>query len=120
MGEIRPSHPCFILLLYTLDNRGSFLTLGLPVASRQMAPSRQERRKEERAAAKRAPAQSGAAGASAARTNVHVNPGGDDWKTQEEDPAVGPGGCCYEYCTTLRGAIDRAGSAGATVRTRAR
>ena len=58
-----------------------------------MPPSRQERRKTERAAAKRAPraGAAGAAGAAAALANLNVNAGGD-WKTQAEDPYVGPGG----------------------------
>jgi hypothetical protein len=61
-----------------------------------MPPSRQERRKAERDAAKRAPAKTvaggagGAAGAAAALANLNVNPLGD-WKTQAEDPDVGPG-----------------------------
>jgi len=60
-----------------------------------MAPSRQERRKAERDAAKRAPragaagtaGAAGAAGAAAAKLNVNA---GGDWKTQAEDPRVGP------------------------------
>jgi hypothetical protein len=67
-----------------------------------MPPSRQERRKAGRDAAKRAPAMTGAAvaggaggagaaaGAAAALANLNVHPLGN-WKTQTEDPAVGPG-----------------------------
>jgi hypothetical protein len=53
-------------------------------------PSRQERRKAERDAAKRAPAMAGAGGAAAARADLNVNPLGH-WRTQTEDPYVGPG-----------------------------
>jgi len=58
---------------------------------RQMAPSRQERRKALRAAAKRASASAGAsgaagaAGAAAALANLNVNPVPGDWTTQEAD-----------------------------------
>ena len=61
--------------------------------SRQIMPSRQERRKAERDAAKRAPGQAGAGGAggaggaATALANLSVNPGGD-WTTQAADPAV--------------------------------
>ena len=60
-------------------------------SERSQMPSRQERRKAERDAAKRAP-QAGAAGATAALANLNVNDAGGDWKTQAEDPRVGPGG----------------------------
>ena len=77
-----------------------FRTLSTAAAARcslrQMAPSRQERRKAERDAAKRAPARAGAGGAggvAAALANLNVNPLGD-WTTQAEDPLVGPGGYC--------------------------
>ena len=67
-------------------------------------PTRQERRRTERDAAKRAPTKAGAAGstgAAAAREDVHVNSLGD-WKTQAEDPSVGPTVCLTRHGTGCR------------------
>ena len=75
-----------------------------------------------RDAAKRAPraGAAGAAGAAAALAKLNVNAGGD-WKTQAEDPYVGPGGykladiallatsyigCQSTHGTTIQSAVD--------------
>jgi hypothetical protein len=71
--------------------------------------SRQERRKAERDAAKRAPraGAAGAAGAAATDATLNVNAGGN-WKTQTEDPCVGPGGFCLACHFLKLGDVQRA------------
>jgi hypothetical protein len=95
VGTTRPDCQVSLIFYSCPPRTPTFKAVGCWLI-REMAPSRQERRKAERQAAKRAPAQAGAAGATGAATalaNLNVNPLGD-WTTHAQDPLVGPARSC--------------------------